>query len=283
METELRVAQAANQANEELLSLLEGSQNDPKFLLAAPSRLLESQPALRKLKDNLMDAQLHTAQLLGSMGEAHPLVKNAEAAEAEIARHIHDEVAAAVGGVKLELHLSTDRCATLDKQLAAAKQRLNRLAGMRVNYANLVAEVHRRTDTLKAAETQLAEARASQASAYSASLISRIDAPETGANPIGPGRSTIVLGGAAGGLLLGWAILFLTVQSSQPVADETDETARELNLQTLLTANGHSPAAPYVVVNGDSRRHGQTAKSIGSLSFKQALAKIEAGKRRRSR
>ena len=67
METELRIAAAANNANEELLHLLQESQLDPRPLLAAPSRLLESQPALRRLKDSLVDAQLRTAQLLGSM------------------------------------------------------------------------------------------------------------------------------------------------------------------------------------------------------------------------
>ncbi|HEV2972909.1 MAG TPA: hypothetical protein VGY55_23275 [Pirellulales bacterium] len=280
METELRSAQATNRANEELLQLLEGSQNDPKFLLAASSRLLEAQPALRRLKDSLMDAQLHTAQLLGSMAEAHPHVQAAKAIEQEIGQHISEEVEAAIGGVKLELHLSAERCAALDKQLAAAKDRLSKLAEIRAGYANLAAEVHRRTDTLRSAENQLAEARASQAGAHSASLISRIDIPDTGASPIGPSRSVIVLGGAAGGFLLGLAILFLTIQSSQLEAAEVKGPIYGTTQNSTTTTNGHTFAAPYAVVNGDSRPNGKPATATHGLSFKEALTKIEAGNRR---
>jgi uncharacterized protein involved in exopolysaccharide biosynthesis len=53
METELRTARAADESNRELLDLLDQSTHDTKPLLAAPSRLVESQPALRHLKDNL--------------------------------------------------------------------------------------------------------------------------------------------------------------------------------------------------------------------------------------
>jgi polysaccharide biosynthesis transport protein len=280
METELRSAQATNRANEELLHLLEGSQNDPKFLLAASSRLLEAQPALRRLKDSLMDAQLHTAQLLGSMSDDHPHVQTAKATEQEIGQHIRDEVEAAIGGVKLELHLSAERCATLDKQLAAAKDRLSKLAEIRADYANLSAEVHRRTDTLRSAENQLAEARASQAGAHTSSLISRIDTPDTGASPIGPSRSMIVLGGAAGGLLLGLAVLFLTIQPSQLEAAAADGPVHSMNQNLPAATNGHVFAAPYAVVNGDSRPNGNPAAATNGLSFKEALNKIEAGKRR---
>ena len=80
METELRAARAVNESNQELLLLLKGSKDDPKPLLAAPSRLLESQPALRRLKDSLLDVQLRTDQLLGNMASEHPHVRAAKPA-----------------------------------------------------------------------------------------------------------------------------------------------------------------------------------------------------------
>jgi succinoglycan biosynthesis transport protein ExoP len=278
METELRGARAVNESNQELLHLLEASKYNPKPLLAAPTRLLDSQPALRRLKDSLVDAQLRTAQLLGSMADEHPHVRAAKTAEDEIARQIRAEVRAAIGVVSMELHLSTERCGALDKQLASAKQRLSRLAEIRTDYANLSAEVHRRTDTLKSAENQLAEARASQASAHTASLISRIDTPETGVNPIGPGRAVIVAGGAIGGLLLGLAILFLTLQPSQPVEAENDEAARAWILNSAAV-NGPEAPTTFALVGADSQRNGHQSKPRSSLSFKEALAKIETDNR----
>ena len=181
--------------------------------------------------------------------------------------------------MSMDLHLSSQRCATLDKQLASAKQRLGHLAEIRTDYANLAAEVHRRTDTLKTAENHLAEARASQASAHTASLISRLDSPEIGVNPLGPSRTVIVATGAAGGLLFGLAILFLTIQPSQPVETEGDDAAEDWILNSARV-NGPARPAPLTLVNGDPHpRNGHPSKSLGDLSFRDALTKIENSKR----
>ena len=70
IENELRQIEAAEKSNRQLLVLLKQSQDDPTVLIAAPSRLLDSQPALRRLKDGLVDAQLRTATLQGRMSAA---------------------------------------------------------------------------------------------------------------------------------------------------------------------------------------------------------------------
>jgi hypothetical protein len=97
--------------------------------------------------------------------------------------------------------------------LAAARQRLEKLAGVRAEYATLVAEVKHHTSMVEAARRELAEARGSKAGAHSSSLISRIDGPDTGVWPMGPSRSIIALAGVFGGLATGVGILFLTVPS----------------------------------------------------------------------
>jgi succinoglycan biosynthesis transport protein ExoP len=285
METELRVAAAANNANKELLHLLQQSQADPKPLLAAPSRLLEAQPALRKLKESLVDAQVHTAQLLGNLDPHHPQVQAAKNAEEEIARQIRAEVKDAIGSLTMDLNLSADRCATLEKQLAAAKQRLDRLAAIRADYANLVAEVHRRSDTLKTAENQLAEASASQASAHAASLISQIDAPETGPSPIGLGNTAIVFLGVLGGVLLATGILFLTVPSLQPQLHSFKDALHAITLHPTSATGGYTPAA----ANGNSSRGRKHAQMTSGLSLEEATAAssngngVDYGRRRTDR
>jgi polysaccharide biosynthesis transport protein len=259
METELRVASATNNANQELLHLLQQSLVDPKPLLAAPSRLLEAQPALRKLKESLVDAQLRTAQLLGNLDPRHPQVVAAKTAEEEIARQVRAEVNDAIGGVTMDLHLSADRCATLEKQLATAKQRLDHLAAIRADYANLVAEVHRRTDTLKTAENQLSEASASQASAHAASLISQIDSPETGPSPIGLGNSTIVSLGVLCGILSAAGILFLTAPSLQPHSKAVEEASAAIILHSPIGVAGQGSA---VGSGKSSRKHAQMTSGL---------------------
>ena len=65
------------------------------------------------------------------------------------------------------------------------------------------------TRLVEAARKNLADARARQAGARSASVISRIDGVEAGVRPVGPGRKTITAAGGAGGLLLGFGLVFL--------------------------------------------------------------------------
>lgn len=210
IKNELRQAQTQHETSEQLLKLLLAAQDAPAELVATPSRLLESQPALRRLKDGLVDAQLRTAQLLGKMNPDHPEVQSAMAAEEEVRQHLHRELDVAVRGLTAELKVSAKLAQSLEGQLADVTARLDRLAQMRAGYGNLVAESRQRSETLQAAEKALADARASETAARSSSLLTRLDQPVTGASPLGPSRSMIVLAGFFGGLATGFGCVLLT-------------------------------------------------------------------------
>ncbi len=216
IKNELRQARAAEQAAEQLLGVLQAAADDPGRLLATSNRLLESQPALRRLKDGLLDAQLHTAGLQGHLSELHPLVLASKQAEEEIGRHLHDELAIARRGVEGDLQFTAERVATLQAQLAKANDRLSRLAEVRAVYSSQVAETNNRMRLLERAEQNLAEAYAAHAGAKAASLISCIDAPDAGIRPVSPSRAMIILIGIAGGLLVGFGITLLTAPSPNP-------------------------------------------------------------------
>ena len=265
MDQELRQAHQAIDSNQELLVLLEASKTDGRSLASAPNRLLEAQPELRRLKDGLVDAQIHTSQLLGNLTADHPSVMAAKISEQEIADKVRSEIDSAIVGVRSELHLSQLRAEQLESQLADARGRLSNLAGMRAEYSNLVAERNQRADILKTAEQELAESRGSQAAARTSSLIAAIDSPVGGDAPIGPGKATIVLGGLFGGLLLGLGIVFLTVNPAQPeVKAPAEETLAEAAVEVFSQpANGR----PVHTANGH-------ATAGYDLSFKQALRKL---------
>ena len=214
LEKEIRTYRATQSGNRELLKLLSDAQVDPGRLLASPSRLLRSQPALQRLKDGLVDAQLKTAQLLGTRAEAHPQVKAAKTAEQEIGRHLHSELAIAIRGVEVDLRLTAERINSLHKQHEGIQNRLARLAAVRAEYANLVSDAKHRTDILKTAQEELAEAQASKAGAHTANLVSLVDHPDAGTRPIGPGRTVIVLGGMLGGLVIGCGLIFLSIPTA---------------------------------------------------------------------
>jgi uncharacterized protein involved in exopolysaccharide biosynthesis len=216
IENELRQFRGTEKANRQLLALLKQAQADPTRLVAAPNRLLDSQPALRRLKDGLVDAQLRTANLQGRMSPEHPEVIAAKGAEAQVAGRMHAELSTAIRGLESELAFDAKRLEMLENQRAGAAARMARLAGLRAAYTNVLGEATNRARLLDRAEQNLANARSNSASAKAASLIACIDVPNTGTNPVGPGKAMIVLGGLLGGLLAGFGLVLLTAPAASP-------------------------------------------------------------------
>lgn len=257
---QLRENASTEKATQELLTVLAKAQDDPGRFVATPNRLLESHPSLRRLKDGLVDAQLHTAALLGTMAADHPKVQNAKEAEEEIGRHLHDELALARRGVEVELKVISDRRTLLEEQLAKTNERLHGLAEVRAGYANQVTETKNRAVLLERSEQNLAEARAARASAKAASLISQIDTPDAGIKPVGPGRVVVALCGVLGGVLSGFGIVFLVV----PMPTNASAAV------PAISSNGHAVA--YIPVGHDLAR--LSVPSNGHLSIRLALHKL---------
>jgi uncharacterized protein involved in exopolysaccharide biosynthesis len=208
---ELRAAQNRQTALQQQKKLLLAARENPDKLIATPNQLLESQPALKRLKDGLVDAQLKTSDLSGRMSADHPLVKAAVEAERQVRDNLHAEVEVALRGVTADLEVSQALVDSLAQQARQVEQRLDRLAGLRARYNNLVADVRQRTQIVEEAQKELADARASEGAAESSSLITRIDEPVTGNEPLGPSFGTIMLIGFGGGLMIGLGAVFLTV------------------------------------------------------------------------
>lgn len=229
IENELRQARAAGKANRQLLALLKQAQADPTRLIAAPNRLLDSQPALRRLKEGLVDAQLHTAALQGRMSAEHPEVISAKEAETQVAARLHTELSTAIRSMESETTLDVNRLEMLEKQRKNAADRLARLAGLRATYANLLSEAANRAKLLERAEQNLTNARSDSASARAASLLTRVDAPDTGTKPVSPSPLAIVLGGLLGGLMTGCGIVLLTAPA-MAAADTAPQGAADVVL-----------------------------------------------------
>ncbi len=219
IEAERRANEARLSESERLLKLLVAAKQDPLQLLATPNSLLVSQPAVSQLKNALVSAQLRTAELLGSRSEEHPFVVAAREAENLIRNQLNSEVAVAIRGLQVEIELCADRETSLATKKLSARERMSRLAEARAEYTNIVSSVQNHTRLVEAARKNLADARARQAGAHSASLISRIDGVEAGVRPIGPARKTVAAAGGVGGLLLGFGFVFLFANpQSIPVA-----------------------------------------------------------------
>jgi hypothetical protein len=243
LEADLRKYQTQVREAEQLLGMLRAAEKDTQQLVATPNSLLNSQPALRRLKEGLVDAQLATARLGGTRSADHPRVQAAVEAERKIRDDLHRELVTAIRGAEAEVQLGQERVADSQKRLTDVEQRLTRLAERRAEYSNRVAAVDNSRITLDRARQNLSTARAAQAAAHSGSLVTRIDQPETGPYPAGPGRTAITGAGAVGGLMLGLGLVFLTTAPA-PISEATSlEIANpESRLRSGLPLVGVRPA-----------------------------------------
>jgi len=229
LENESRLIEARVQESQQLLTVLRAAQKAPEQLIAMPSSLLISQPTLRRLKDGLVDAQLRAARLAGTRTADHPQVQASLESVDQIREDLYRELQVAVKGVEVELGLNQERYTVLLSQYKAVQQRLDSLAQRRVEYSNLVSAVATSQTVLDQAQKQLSEVRAGQAAARSVSLVTPIDKPEVGSNPIGLRRASVLAIGSFGGLVLGLGWVFLTVvpvstESIEPLVDATKDT-----------------------------------------------------------
>ena len=260
---ELRQAEAAHQANQELLGVLEAAQDDPSRLVATPNRLLESQPALaaaeeragRRPTANRAARGPHVRRTPARRGRPRGRTRN-QPPPARRAGHRHPGA---------EDRLAARRRA--DRYAPGATGRRHRTTGSAGGTSSDLREPRGRNPAIaprlvEQAEQNLAHARASQASADTASLISRVDGPDAGSKPLGPGRAMICLIGLAGGLLAGFGVLMLTVPPEAVVPPVRETTL----VPAVHEGNGRKPSV--------SRPTAAALEPAGSLSLTQALRKV---------
>ena len=128
---------------------------------------------------------------------------------------------------------------------------------------------------LERAEQNLTNARSDRASAKAASLITRVDAPDTGTSPVSPSGLMIVLGGMLGGLLTGFGLVLLTAPATA-AADAA--AAREDSKAAPAPYAGPIPqhATPVAPIR---EPWSLTVAAHGSLNCTQALKVLnEQGK-----
>lgn len=214
VKNELRKAQQQHDTNHHLLNLLKSMVSQPEKILGTPNELLESQPGLRRLKDGLVDAQLLSSRLSGELSDVHPRVTSARSAEKEIRSELAREVSSAVNGLNAALDLTGSRVQSLESQCSQIEQRLAKIVPLRAEYKNRLDEVERRNQVLQTAEKNYSEAKADQAAAQAASLMTRWGEPITGSSPIGVGRASLVMAGLFGGFVVGVGIVVLCFAGS---------------------------------------------------------------------
>ncbi len=249
---ELRATESQLKANEELLTLLIEARDHPQEDFAIPQRLLDAQPTLRQLHNGLIDARLNAARLAGRMEPHHPLLIAADEAREAVEQQMRDELSAAIRAMTIERSLAQERQAMLTDRLATVNTRLDRLAELRADYLNLLAEVNNRKTMLERNEQNLAEARAAKAGAEAASLIAAIDEPDAGTRPIGPSRIVLAAAGVLAGMLCGLGVLCFSLPAGA-AAQPAGGSIAELAGRPAAAASSRRPPASLELPPDESR------------------------------
>jgi len=268
---ELHQARNKQRSEQELLDLLLAAQADPSQLLATPDRLLESRPSLRRLKENLLEAQYRAALFGENITIDHPLVLGAEADAGDARPGLDVELEAAIGGLKVEQQLTASKIQSLHDRLDEVRERLDERASQRARHANLLAQVNHHSEVLGQAEADLATARTAEASADSSSSIRHLDQPQVDSRPVGPSRATIVLLGLVGGLLLGIGIVVLTVRPAPPALQGESADVQAPSQRAIRDVEPIRTVAPQAASDRRSKS--------SQMTVKQALQTLEARQR----
>ncbi len=226
IQSELRSARTDQETYRKQLEHLEYASQDTDQLLATPRELLELQPALARLKENLIDAQIKESTLRGRYSEAHPLVAAATFAVADIKRQIDTELAHAIRGLESQIQLAESHVQSLDKQANDIENRLQELVAMRVEYGQLVDQITQRQTDLTMAQKELLQAESIRRAAEHVDMLTALDEPQVAINPIGPSKKTTLAGALLAGACIGLGLLMLMTPATPPASFTAAPVAR---------------------------------------------------------
>ncbi len=280
IKNELRQARVEQRTNQDLVRLLEKARDNPEHLLATPNELLTAQPALQRIKEGLVDAQLRTATLQGELSPEHPRVRATMTAQVEIQQRLTREIQTSVESLKAAQSLAENRVASLESQLSDVQRRMSIVASMRANYGNLVDEVRSHSETLKAAQRDLADAQASRLAARNSNILTAVDQPVVSDRPVGPSAAMILAVGLMGGLAMGLGTIVLSVPAfpsdwfgEEPECDEHEKSVVGLRREAtshVVAARRPAPtrtlgpAEPHLAAHWDHDQN-PTAKPPSQL------------------
>jgi hypothetical protein len=277
MEDTLRQAENARQSNRELVSWLETALAEPGQTTAGSPPAIESQPALRQLRDELIAARSNTSRLQETRLPAHPGVQASLAIEAEIDARWQRELGTFLDGVRAEQPRLDSRVDTLTRQATELRERWQKLSFISANYNQRLADVQQWADRLTRAKSDLSAARDARIDALPVTPSPRIERSATSAHDARPVRALIVAGGLFGGWMVGMCVLWLTSGGNSAVDSRPVDTPPAATVaEEPAVAPAWQPPSPPIAV--ETTRAGRPA---GRMTLRDALVRCaeQSGRR----
>lgn len=267
---ELRGAQVSLESLQQQKRLLQSSYDDVHSIVATPNELLDLQPALRRLKDGLVDAQLKLAGLQGEYHDNHPKVVNALEGVERMKQALRDELGLALRGLEDQIQVTESNVAKWTQLAADTNARLQTLTEQRVVYDQMNEEFKRRDVVLRDAQTALAQADSIKEAARSVDLLTRVSEIQVASRPEGISKRTLVGTTSLLGLVIGLGLVVL-FHSPPPLLRNpvVDASAPRADVATAPSITSDPVARPIVHPTVESRP--AAAKSVSPESMDQIL------------
>ncbi len=205
--TARRTAQAQLDITTKHLEILRATIDSPQQLVAAPNDLLQSQPALKRLKDGIVDLQLKFSEFSGRFRDAHPKYFEMQMALAEAKRQLFEELQVAVRGLESQHAVQSQQIQRLNDEEKEQQERLVRLTNNRADYATLASQAKKRNEEHAKTRAEYSEIKSLGQAAQTVNLMTRLEAPFISGKALGPGRTTILGSGTLGGILIGLGLV----------------------------------------------------------------------------
>ncbi len=217
IQTELRAVQSQVDSAETQRALLaKAVQAANPDVLATPNNMLDLLPAVRRLKEGWVDAQLNLATVSGDYSHPHPKILAAEQAVAEVEEALRRELRQALSSLDDQITILQSNALRLTKLVDDTTARLQRLTEQRVIYDQLNEEYKRRDEVLRELQSEWVRTTSMTDAAQSADLLTRVADVQVASQPEGPSKRTLVGGSTLLGLLVGIGlVMFLTGPAPQ--------------------------------------------------------------------
>lgn len=208
--------------------------HDPNAILATSDELFSFQPALSRLKQELIEAQSALAESVGRYEQAHPQVQKQQEQVRSMHRQIHQELDSAKRGLKGQIATLTQKVNKSLAQEAKIEARFNRISSKRVDYLRLDEEVKKKTEVFNEAQGHLASVQRLGSEEFSVTLLTPVDDPQVSTRADGLGAKAIILGSGLAGILAGFGLVLLLDPGLEAKSDRKESQANDSQLPTGL-------------------------------------------------
>ncbi|MEL7499243.1 MAG: hypothetical protein AAFN77_16670 [Planctomycetota bacterium] len=239
LETELEIAETALRA---LMRVYE----NPELIIHLSSDVLQQQPALNRLKEQLVLKQAALSSVLGANQPEHPAAGRARLDIQIMEQQILDSIEGEISGRQATIQMRNQQLERLNGEIEKLNARLITLSSKRADHLRLTAEVRQLTESANKAQSTLSEVQAMAHAARATGLITPVDEPQVGTRPDGIGKKLIAAAGGFGGLLIGLGLVMLIAPPMDPVPTSTDHPTPGRRTPSRARPSTEVPAATPV-------------------------------------